>query len=511
MRRTVAAAVVLGSALSWAISSSPGSSAADDQTNPGSSTGQPTRAQAQRALRSATEVLAGRAPRTDASMALLRLRLTMAALPPADRRQAAMVLARPTDDPDFYGESYSVPAKRTCAGHICIHWVPTTRDAPPGARWVNKQLHLLNNVWVAEVKKLGYRRPISDGTRGGGGSGRFDVYLKELYHQGLYGLTVAEHRTSYNKDLYSSYLVIDNDFKRSQYQGDPMQVARVTAAHEFFHAIQYGYDASEDAWMLESTATWMEDQFDDSSNDNRQYLPWSQLRRPGTPLDTFDSTSFEQYGNWVFFEYLSERFGRRIVKSIWRHAAAFHGGGQEYSAAAIRSALSRHGGMTKVFGAYASGNTVPGRTYSEGRHYPAAPASSRVTLTRTSPSTAWRSYAVKHLAAVDLTARPGTDLVNRKWRLRVRIDGPAHSTMPAVVVLVDRRNHPMTSLPVHLSRTGRGSIEVPFSRATVQRVTVTLANTSTRFRCRTGGGFSCDGTSRAPHPTFRVRLVAAVR
>ena len=55
---------------------------------------------------------------------------------------------------------------------------------------------MLNNVWTFEVKKLGYRRPISDGTRGGGGSGKFDVYLKELYHQGLYGLTVAEQRTS---------------------------------------------------------------------------------------------------------------------------------------------------------------------------------------------------------------------------------------------------------------------------------------------------------------------------
>jgi hypothetical protein len=29
----------------------------------------------------------------------------------------------------------------------------------------------------------------------------------------------------------------------------------VTAAHEFFHAIQYGYDVSEDPWLMESTAT----------------------------------------------------------------------------------------------------------------------------------------------------------------------------------------------------------------------------------------------------------------
>ena len=151
-----------------------------------------------RALHTATHVLAGRATRTDASMALLRLRLTMNALPPADRRHAAAMLARPTDHPDLYGQTYRVKAKKKCAGHICIHWVPTTSDAPPSKRWVDKQLKMLNNVWTFEVKKLGYRRPISDGTRGGGGSGMFDVYLKELYHQGLYGLTVAEQRTSSN-------------------------------------------------------------------------------------------------------------------------------------------------------------------------------------------------------------------------------------------------------------------------------------------------------------------------
>jgi hypothetical protein len=511
MRRTVAAVVALSTALSLAILSSPSSSAAVEETGHGTTAVGPAGVRAQRALRTATQALAGDALRTDPSMALLRLRLTMGALPPADRRQAAMMLARPTDNPDFYGQTYSVKAEEKCAGHICIHWVPTTRDAPPSTRWVTRQLHMLNHVWSFEVEKLGYHPPISDGSRGGGGSGRFDVYLKELHHQGLYGLTVAEQRASSNKNLYSSYLLLDNDFERSQYGSNPMQVARVTAAHEFFHAIQYGYDAHEDLWMLESTATWMEDQFDDSSNDNRQYLPWSQLRRPGTPLDTYDSTGFEQYGNWVFFQYLSERLGRGIVRSIWKHAAAFRGGGHEYSAAAIRSALRKHGGMTKVFGGYASGNTVPGRTYSEGRFYPAAPVRSSVTLTRTAPSTAWTSYAVKHLASIDLEAKPGADLVAKQWRLRIKVDGPARSAMPAVVVLVDRKHHPMTRQWVPLSRTGSGSVQVPFSRATTQRVTLTLANSSTRFRCNTGGGYSCDGTPTAPHPRFRVKLIAVTR
>jgi len=262
---------------------------------------------------------------------------------------------------------------------------------------------------------------------------------------------------------------------------------------------------------METTATWMEDQFADSSNDNRQYLPWSQLKRPGTPLDTFSSTGFEQYGNWVFFEYLSEHFGRRVVRRIWNGAAAFHAGGHLFSAAAVRAALRGHGGLTSVFGAYASANTVPARTYQEGRSYPAAGYAARTTLTEASPRTAWVTYRVSHLSSVDLQAVPGSDLSSRRWRLRVAVDGPRRWTSPAVVVLVKRKHRPMTSTPVQLSRTGEGSVRVPFSSQTTRSVTVTLANASTRFRCGTDGGWSCNGTPEAPHPGFAVKLVAVRR
>jgi hypothetical protein len=509
MRRSVAAVVVaLSTALTVTSVASSGSSAATGAPSTALAGQSAARAEARSALHSAQHVLSSSttARPTDPTMALLHLRLTMDHLSGSERRQAAAILARPTNHPDFFGQTYTVKAKKKCRGHICIHWVPTTADAPPNRHWVAKMLKMMNQVWNYEVKKLGYRPPLPDGHRGG--SAKFDVYLKELFHQGLYGLTVAEQRTSYNKHLYSSYLLIDNDFKRSQFHAKPLQVARVTAAHEFFHAIQYGYDVSEDPWLMESTATWMEDQFDDSSNDNRQYLPWSQLRRPGTPLDTFDNGSFEQYGNWVFFEYLSEHYGRDVVRSVWNHAASFHGGGHEYSAAAIRSALGKHGGMTSVFGKYASGNTVPGRSYSEGRAYPAAPLSSKVTLTQAAPATPWTTYAVHHLASVNLRAVPGADLGSKRWRLQVKVDGPRRSTAPVVVVLVKRRHHPMARVLVHLRKSGSGHVQVPFSRATTTSVTVTLANASTRFTCHTGGGFSCNGTSKAPHPPFQVRLTA---
>ena len=150
-------------------------------------------------------------------------------------------------------------------------------------------LTLMNRVWRYEVGTLGYRPPPSDGKRGG--DARYDVYLKEVFGQGLYGLSVPERPvhvqpprpTPATSSSTTTSPVASSGPTRSQ-------TARVTAAHEFFHAIQFGYDVAEDHWLMESTATWMEEQFADSSNDNRQYLPSGQLAHPNTPLDTFTAT-----------------------------------------------------------------------------------------------------------------------------------------------------------------------------------------------------------------------------
>jgi hypothetical protein len=164
--------------------------------------------------------------------------------------------------------------------------------------------------------------------------------------------------------------------------------------------------------------------------------------------------------------------------------------------------------MTPIFGDYASGNTAPADAYAEGAHYPAAPPATTVTLTSAAPATAWKTYRVKHLASVNVLALPGSGLTAGSWRLRVQVEAPPRSAMPAVVVLVERRNHPATRTSVSLTPDGVGRLTVPFGASATRQVTVTLANASTRFRCHTGGGYSCDGTSMAPHPAYRLRLRA---
>lgn len=528
MRRSIAAVATLAAALSLTAVGASSVSGAAAATGSSTNAADAAQARAEQALRTADRILDDVATPTttpdtptpgpadpDASMALLRLRLTMGALSPADRERARTILARPTDHPDPADAdelgAYRAPAKRKCAGHICIHWVDTTSDRAPSHAWVNTMLAMMNQVWRYEIGTLGYRAPIGDGNRGGGGANRFDVYLKDIGSARYYGITLAERPTSYNRHLWSSYIVLDNDFARSQFGAKPIDSARVTAAHEFFHAIQYAYDTGEDAWLMETTATWMEDQFADGINDNRQYLPWSQLKKPGTPLDTYSTSGAEQYGNWVFFEYLSEHYGRAIVRSIWKQAAVFGSGGHRYSAQAIRKALARHGGMQKVFGSYASANTRPGVYYSEGRAYPAARAVQTVTLTRATRVQPAQTRRVNHLASVNLKAKPGSDLAGRSWRLRVQVDGPARSNGPAVVVMVTTRHGGTTRHLMRLDRAGKGHVAVPFSARRISAVTVTLANASTRFTRCGQGRYSCSGVPVVAQAPFHVRLTAFSR
>src|SRR3546814_12631173 len=96
----------------------------------------------------------------------------------------------------------------------------------------------------------------------------------------------------------------------------PLDSMKVTLAHEFLHLSQFSTDVTEDQWLMEGTATWIEEQIHDDINDNRQYLSMSSLRVQQMPLDHPDGW----YGNWIFFEHLTKSYGAGIVPEIWHEA-----------------------------------------------------------------------------------------------------------------------------------------------------------------------------------------------
>ncbi|GAA1938294.1 MXAN_6640 family putative metalloprotease [Nocardioides hwasunensis] len=444
------------------------------------------------ALTTARRVFSGKARANDpsATLALRDLWVKRSELSGRDLAQAENLLARPTDgptDPDGFG--YTVPeAAPVCNTRICLHYVPTTADAPPSVDWVNQNLAVVDSIWTQEVDQLGYRAPLTDGAKGGGP--QLDVYLKDLGGQGIYGYCAPETRVK-NRTA-SGYCVLDNDFSQAQFpSATPADNLLVTAGHEFFHAIQFGYDYAEDRWMMESTATWMEERVATHVNDNRQYFPTSPIYAPQVPLDLFSSQYTFQYGSWVWWEYLSNKYGTGIVKKAWDQAGSLKKDGGKNSVEALQKVLKKKGGFTKNFARFAAGNLTPAANYPEGAEYAFPKFANGKVLTKRKRS---KKFGTKifHLASASYGFAP-KGLNGKKWKLAIKVNGPAKRTSPAAVVVVHMKNGKRQVKTVKLNRNGDGRLRVGFNGKKVAVVSVTLVNGSTRYKCNRGTTYACQG------------------
>jgi hypothetical protein len=459
-----------------------------------------------RALRHAYAVLHGVGRGQDATLALRDLAQALPSLGPAERRQATAMLARPTDPHDHFGDSYRAPAKRACSPNICMHWVTRTSDAPPSRAWVHRTMDVMKQVWAREVGAMNYRRPLRDGHRGG--DGRLDVYLKDVGAQGFFGYCATERRSQTSMWKASGYCVLDDDFARSQFHAPPPVSLKATAAHEFFHEVQFAYDFNEDAWWMEATATWMEEQVFDGANDNRRYIPFGQIGVPSTPLDEFQNAGAAQYGNWAFFEYLSRHFGREIVRSAWQGAAASGAARGLYSLQAIEAALPAGTRLPEVFRDYTAANADPSAFYPEGGFWkPAPPAQQRV-VTRANPEKGGRFAKIDHLTSRGVRVLPGSGLADPDSQLEVSVDGPVRLTSPGASLVIEMANGDVRMRPVVLNPQGVGTLTVGFDNVTVRRATLVLANASTRFDCRHGTPYSCRGIARDDDQAFIYTFTA---
>lgn len=438
----------------------------------------------------------------DASMALRDLFLARPALAGDDATRAASLLARPTDGNDPFGNSYSVPTRRQCGPHVCVHYAVSGDDAPPSQAWVGTNVRVMEEVWNHHVTKLGYRRPRSDGGRGG--DARFDVYLKEIGSQGLYGYCAPERRVAGQPRQAASYCVLDDDFARSQFGREPVKTLRVTAAHEFFHAVQYAYDIEEDLWLLESTATWMEEVFADAVDDNRAYLPYGQVKRSGTSLDFFNPNGFNHYGNWPIWNYLARRHGELIVRRIFGQTGTGPGAGNVDSITGVRRVLNNVGSFTGDVTDYFAANAYPARSYAEGAAWPEPGMAAERRLSAAEPIFA-RTLNVNHLASRHVRVTPGSLGANDWLNISVNAPPSGGRFTAAVTVLYDGGR--VVRRTIRLNPAGDGRIRTPFTSA-VSSATVTLANVSTRYQCNQGTTYACRGESLDDGQPYAVRLTS---
>jgi hypothetical protein len=419
------------------------------------------------------------------------------ALPAAQEEEAAAVLARPARD------------ATSCASVICVHYKTSGNDAPSlvdndkdgvpdyieQVRDTTQQVH---NDYVG----AGYRRPKGDGTRGGNGENKVDIYIQDIGDDGLYGYCTSDQTPVAGDYTLWAYCVLDDDYDTSEFPTNtPLENMRVTAAHEYFHAVQYAYDAFEDGWILESTATWVEDEMFDSVNDNRNYLSNGPLRVPYVPLDTFGDGF--HYGTWIWWRYLTEKFpaqtGKlpKLVLDVWKRLDGRPGGPDDYSTQGLARVLgNRNTTIKKQLQLFFGVNRHPRTYYEEGNAYNATPTGLNINYSGAQRKGAY--IKLPHMSASRAVKLNPNGLSQRDWKLRFAFNAPPTARGGAFVVIVYKKAGGIDTSLIRLNRTGGGSKTVPFSSRRIDHVDLIFVNTSTRFTCwqSNTSPYSCLGTPK---------------
>lgn len=460
----------------------------------------------------------------DVTLALRDLLAARGDLSRQDRATADAYLARPTDgNGSPFGVRYRVrEAAPTCNADVCVHRVDSTADAatPRFARRVLTSVAGVHDTYVA----AGYRAPRRDGrARNDGGNAKTDIYLADIGDKAIYGYCTSDPEGPYDggSARFSTwaYCVLDNDYVRQQYpRNTPQQNLDVTVAHEYFHAVQFAYDLFEDPWLMEGTATWVEDETFDGVDDNVSYLRYGPMGRPARPMD-LDRGGQEVYGAWSFWRFLTERFPAKqgglptLVRDVWEEAD-FLNPDETYSLAALQRVLKARGTSVRAqFADYVAANRFSRQRYEEGNAnaYPRSPVADQreLTLRRTAYSSTRR---LGHLTGSTVRLEPGGGLKSNRWVLRVKADLSAPRRGSELRISVVAPDGTAKTTRVALDRNGKASVRTPFSTRRVQAVEVHLVNASTRIRdCFSLGSVSCQGYARDDRQPAVLRATARAR
>lgn len=149
------------------------------------------------------------------------------------------------------------------------------------------------------------------------GDGVYDAYLTD-YGGRIYGETTTI--PDIDGGGLTSYLEMDNDFAEDEeYFTHHLDAARVTAAHEYFHAVQFGYAwRPGDVYFYELSSTWFEEVAFPEVNDWTfwYFLDYDDAATLGNnPTRALNRTN--GYSAAIFGHYLTKTYDPAIVLRTW--------------------------------------------------------------------------------------------------------------------------------------------------------------------------------------------------
>ena len=229
------------------------------------------------------------------------------------------ILTRPTTQHDWITPDGLFRIHYDTDGQYAVYHPYEDIDPVDGVPdYVNRCGDFISESHGIIVEVLGFDPPPPD--YGQGGDTRYDIYLTNVP-----ALTTPESPSNEypGRPAYTSFIQLGHDMRIPRYPDDPYPFLKISAAHEYFHAVEFAYRAySSDAtpWWFESCAVWIEDVVFDDINDLYYQLP-EYLRNMHKSL--YQTPGFFIYGSWLYPDFLSESIGPWIIKRCWEKFAFF--------------------------------------------------------------------------------------------------------------------------------------------------------------------------------------------
>lgn len=199
------------------------------------------------------------------------------------------------------------------SGRFKLTYVTTGADAVPSADsnangkpdYVERVAIYFDQSWDKEVTELGFAAPPATSAN------PYEIGFEEMEY---YGYTEPVSGTN------GTHIVMHRNFSgfpaNDDPEGDAIGAAKVTAAHEFKHALQFmssGWNGESSNW-LEMDATWAEDLVYDYVNDYYNYLDGAGNIFT-TPATTLNPGSYEDA---TFAHYFSQSNSDLFWVEVWK-------------------------------------------------------------------------------------------------------------------------------------------------------------------------------------------------
>ena len=194
--------------------------------------------------------------------------------------------------------------------HFEIHYTLTGNDAVINNEYIYTMGEIYEDVWSFFIDTLDYDPPIDSNSDT---DNLYKIYVENL-PSFYFGVTYVEDEIDTNFSC-TSFIKMRNNYSNSQFnEHTEVENIKVTAVHEFFHSIQFGYNCYEKLWLMEATAVWSEDQLYNNINDLYRYMPsWF-----SNPQKSLNDESYHMYGSFIFFQYIGEHLGgRNTIRKCW--------------------------------------------------------------------------------------------------------------------------------------------------------------------------------------------------